>query len=186
MAGLAAGKAMPVPVQLTLKERWAINASDSQFNALSGAIGGFTSGIVTCPLDVIKTKLQAQGGFARHGAGHHPRIYKGLFGTASVIWNQEGLRGLYRGLGPIIMGYLPTWAVWFTVYNKSKLFLGEYHRRLLAQWMGKSALVLTRRYRQLICGQLLVVHHSRGQQHHSHEPDLGYQNPSDVTIYKPR
>ena len=130
MAGLAAGEAMPDPVQLTLKERWAINASDSQFNALSGAIGGFTSGIVTCPLDVIKTKLQAQGGFARHGAGH-PRIYKGLFGTASVIWNQEGLRGLYRGLGPIIMGYLPTWAVWFTVYNKSKLFLGEYHSRLL-------------------------------------------------------
>jgi solute carrier family 25 folate transporter 32 len=127
LAGLAAGEAMPGPVQLTLKERWAVNASDSQFNALSGAIGGFTSGIVTCPLDVIKTKLQAQGGFSTHGSGH-PRIYKGLFGTASVIWNQEGLRGLYRGLGPIIMGYLPTWAVWFTVYNKTKLFLGDYHK----------------------------------------------------------
>jgi solute carrier family 25 (mitochondrial folate transporter), member 32 len=25
------------------------------------------------------------------------------------------------------MGYLPTWAVWFTVYNKSKIWLGQYH-----------------------------------------------------------
>lgn len=113
-------------------ERWAVQASDSQFNALSGAIGGFTSGIVTCPLDVIKTKLQAQGGFAaiqkgRH-VGHH-KVYEGLVGTSRVIWREEGLRGMYRGLGPIIMGYLPTWAVWFTVYNKSKVVLGQHHRK---------------------------------------------------------
>lgn len=127
-AGLAASDAMPSPTQLTFKERWAVNASDSQLNALAGAIGGFTSGIVTCPLDVIKTKLQAQGGFAQHGS-RHTRVYKGLIGTASVIWNQEGIRGLYRGLGPIVMGYLPTWAVWFTVYNRTKRFLSEYQSR---------------------------------------------------------
>jgi solute carrier family 25 folate transporter 32 len=119
---------MPVSNQLTIEERWAVSATDSQFNALSGAIGGFMSGIVTCPLDVIKTKLQAQGGFTAEGT-QRPRVYNGLFGTASVIWRDEGLRGMYRGLGPIIMGYLPTWAVWFTVYNRSKLVLGEYHRK---------------------------------------------------------
>ncbi|KAJ4302387.1 hypothetical protein N0V88_002531 [Collariella sp. IMI 366227] len=117
---------MPDPNRITVKERWAIRASDSQFNALAGAIGGFTSGVVTCPLDVIKTKLQAQGGFATQGQRHR-RVYKGLFGTANIIWKEEGIRGLYRGLGPIVMGYLPTWAVWFTVYNKTKKFLGEYH-----------------------------------------------------------
>ncbi|KAK4147951.1 mitochondrial carrier domain-containing protein [Dichotomopilus funicola] len=126
-ARLAATEAMSDSTPLTAWERWAVGASESQFNALSGAVGGFTSGIVTCPLDVIKTKLQAQGGFASQLPAGHTRVYKGLFGTASVIWNQEGLRGMYRGLGPIIMGYLPTWAVWFTVYNKSKRFLGEYH-----------------------------------------------------------
>lgn len=88
------------------------------------------SGVVTCPLDVIKTKLQAQGGFTAaqkaQDAGRHV-VYKGLIGTGSVIWREEGLRGMYRGLGPIIMGYLPTWAVWFTVYNKSKNWLSEHH-----------------------------------------------------------
>ena len=121
---------MQDPGQLTHLERWAINASDSQFNALAGAIGGFTSGIVTCPLDVIKTKLQAQGGFAMVQKGRHvghTKVYEGLVGTARVIWRDEGIRGMYRGLGPIIMGYLPTWAVWFTVYNKSKKWMAQYH-----------------------------------------------------------
>ncbi|KAJ9157151.1 hypothetical protein NKR19_g3819 [Coniochaeta hoffmannii] len=118
------------PPRVNVLERWAAHASDSQFNALAGAIGGFTSGVVTCPLDVIKTKLQAQGGFAavqkgRH-VGHH-KVYEGLFGTARVIWREDGLRGMYRGLGPIIMGYLPTWAVWFTVYNKSKVWMAQHH-----------------------------------------------------------
>lgn len=109
---------------LTAFERWAARASDSQFNALAGAIGGFTSGVVTCPLDVIKTKLQAQGGLsAQKGL---PRKYNGLVGTATVIWREEGLRGMYRGLGPIILGYLPTWAVWFTIYNKSKTVISQY------------------------------------------------------------
>lgn len=113
--------------RITSFERWAARSSDSKFNALAGAIGGFTSGIVTCPLDVIKTKLQAQGGLNTVQRGRHVRVYKGLVGTASIIWKDEGLRGMYRGLGPIILGYLPTWAVWFTVYNKSKTTLGEYH-----------------------------------------------------------
>ncbi|GAB1315174.1 hypothetical protein MFIFM68171_05384 [Madurella fahalii] len=129
----AVGETMPDPGELTLSEKWAVQASDPQFNALSGAVAGFTSGVVTCPLDVIKTKLQAQGGFIAQAAEHrHTRIYKGLFGTASVIWREEGLRGLYRGLGPIVMGYLPTWAVWFTVYNKSKKLVGQYQQNDLA------------------------------------------------------
>ena len=110
-------------------QKWAARSSDSRFNAVAGAVGGFTSGVVTCPLDVIKTKLQAQGAYRPLQNGGHvgqPRLYKGLVGTASVIWREEGLRGMYRGLGPIVMGYLPTWAVWFTVYNETKVWAGQY------------------------------------------------------------
>lgn len=91
----------------------------------SGGIAGVASGIVTCPLDVIKTKLQAQGGFARRNArvGDAATIYRGIFGTAKTIWVDEGVRGLYRGLGPMILGYLPTWAVYLTVYEKAKDYL---------------------------------------------------------------
>ncbi|KAG9255807.1 mitochondrial carrier domain-containing protein [Emericellopsis atlantica] len=114
----------------TLLQRWAARAPDSQFHATAGAVGGFTSGIVTCPLDVIKTKLQAQGGYTPVDKGRHaghPKLYNGLVGSARVIWREEGIRGLYRGLGPIVLGYLPTWAVWFTVYNEAKTVLGHHY-----------------------------------------------------------
>ena len=81
------------------------------------------SGIVTCPLDVIKTKLQAQGGFIKHKGGKYSRsslAYRGIFGTASTIWKEEGVRGMYRGLGPMLLGYLPTWAVYLSVYDSSR------------------------------------------------------------------
>jgi solute carrier family 25 folate transporter 32 len=97
---------------------------DGPVNALCGAVAGVASGIVTCPLDVIKTRLQAQGSFRpRMYTGPTRAVYKGLTGTARVIWTQDGVRGLYRGLGPMLLGYIPTWAVYMSTYESTKEFL---------------------------------------------------------------
>jgi len=94
---------------------------------LCGAFAGVASGIVTCPLDVIKTKLQAQGGFARRGgqSAETKALYRGMVGTGKMIFREDGLRGLYQGLGPMLMGYLPTWAVYLAVYDKSREYFYE-------------------------------------------------------------
>lgn len=89
-----------------------------------GAMGGMASGIVTCPLDVIKTRLQAQGSFrrsVRNGQGSNA-LYNGMLSTARTIWREDGIRGMYRGLGPMLLGYLPTWAVYMAVYDSSREF----------------------------------------------------------------
>jgi solute carrier family 25 folate transporter 32 len=90
---------------------------------MSGAAAGMASGIVTCPLDVIKTRLQAQGAWRRSAMrpGAQP-LYHGLVGTAKTIIIQDGLKGLYRGLGPMLLGYLPTWAVYMTIYDSSRTY----------------------------------------------------------------
>ncbi|PLN75810.1 mitochondrial carrier protein [Aspergillus taichungensis] len=94
---------------------------DSYITPFCGASAGVASGIVTCPLDVIKTKLQAQGGFARRGGQVGAKtLYRGMLGTGRIIVRQDGLRGLYQGLGPMIFGYLPTWAVYLAVYDRSR------------------------------------------------------------------
>jgi len=41
---------------------------------------------------------------------------------------QEGVRALWRGIGPILVGVIPARAVYFATYSKSK--------PLLAEWMG--------------------------------------------------
>lgn len=103
---------------------WALWLPEVYVVPICGGLAGAASGIVSCPLDVIKTKLQAQGGFRamRNGVKLSNIAYRGVQGTAQMIWKEEGLRGMYRGLGPMLLGYVPTWAVYLTVYNKAQRY----------------------------------------------------------------
>jgi solute carrier family 25 folate transporter 32 len=99
--------------------------TDDNINAMSGAVAGVIAGVAVCPLDVAKTRLQAQGGFTAMMRNSDPTVgtrskYSGLIGTLTTIYKEERIRGLYRGLGPIIIGYIPTWTVYFTLYEKTK------------------------------------------------------------------
>ena len=130
---------------------------------IAGAGAGLVSSVVTCPLDVVKTKLQAGGANAGRGPSglvgqsnsssrssslslslsfhsltlallslpHSPTLVTHALdhvrryalhhaGTAKHIWLNDGFRGFYRGLGPTIIGYLPTWAIYFTMYDLIK------------------------------------------------------------------
>ncbi|KAJ5610311.1 hypothetical protein N7510_007030 [Penicillium lagena] len=113
-----------------------------------GASAGVASGIVTCPLDVIKTKLQAQGGFARRGAQVEAKtLYRGMLGTGRIIWREDGIRGLYQGLGPMLLGYLPTWAVYLAVYDRSR----EYFYDQTGSWW------LSRGYASITAGACSTI-----------------------------
>ncbi|KAF2002717.1 mitochondrial folate transporter-like protein/carrier [Amniculicola lignicola CBS 123094] len=108
---------------------------NSSVNAFCGASAGIASGIVTCPLDVIKTRLQAQGAFRPRTLGRPSRqVYQGLVGTAKVIWFEDGVRGMYRGLGPMLLGYIPTWAVYMTMYDFSKDY---FYPRMENKWLSR-------------------------------------------------
>ncbi|KAH7153621.1 mitochondrial carrier domain-containing protein [Dactylonectria macrodidyma] len=123
----------PTAPAISPVKRWATNATDTQLNAFSGAVSGLASGIFTCPLDVIKIRLQAQGSLVpthayaalKSQSRAHHELYSGLFKTARIIWRGEGLHGMYRGIGPLVLGYLPTWAIWFTVYQQSKVIIRQ-------------------------------------------------------------
>ncbi|KAF2663809.1 mitochondrial folate transporter-like protein/carrier [Microthyrium microscopicum] len=112
---------------------------ESTVNSLCGAVAGMASGFVTCPLDVIKTRLQAQGSFRRimrPGGAPPSALYRGFLGTARTIWIQDGLRGMYRGLGPMLLGYLPTWAVYMSVYDEARTYWAK-HVVPENKWTGK-------------------------------------------------
>lgn len=94
--------------------------SENQLVTLAGAASGFLAGVVVCPLDVVKTRLQAQE------SGTH---YRGFLGTFKTIFREEGLSGLYKGVVPVTVGYLPTWAIYFTVYERAKGFYPGYFSR---------------------------------------------------------
>jgi len=103
-----------------------IPLNDAKLTALCGALSGFISGIIVCPLDVAKTRLQAQGLQSSENL-----YYRGVIGTMSTIVRDEGVRGLYKGLVPIILGYFPTWTIYFSVYEPAK----EYYSVLFPSWV---------------------------------------------------
>ena len=109
--------------------------SPNQLVTLAGAASGFLAGVVVCPLDVVKTRLQAQGAGYRERNPKSPRQvpkYSGFIGAFKTILREEGVRGLYRGLVPITIGYLPTWTIYFTVYERAKVFYPKFIREHFA------------------------------------------------------
>ncbi|EMR10158.1 hypothetical protein PNEG_01432 [Pneumocystis murina B123] len=53
------------------------------------------------------------------------KAYKGFYNTLLRIWFEEGIRGFYRGLGPLMAGYFPTWGIYFTIYERCKDIYGR-------------------------------------------------------------
>ncbi|KAJ3273088.1 hypothetical protein HDV01_004865 [Terramyces sp. JEL0728] len=90
-------------------------------NALSGGTAGLVAAVITCPLDMIKLRLQNRVSS------------KSTIEIFMEIWKIDGIRGLYRGVFPTAAGYLPSWVplslmqgIFFTVYDYSKK-KGERH-----------------------------------------------------------
>lgn len=87
--------------------------SETQLITMAGAASGFIAGVFVCPLDVVKTRFQATS------QQYH---YTGFLDALKTILRDEGVKGLYRGVIPVTVGYLPTWAIYFTIYEKAKNF----------------------------------------------------------------
>ncbi|KAF0852846.1 mitochondrial solute carrier family 25 (mitochondrial folate transporter) member 32 [Andalucia godoyi] len=102
------------------------NVSSSVFdNAIAGSLAGATTAVITCPLDVVKARMQVQ--ILQKGIS--PK-YSGIIRSATLIAREEGFRGLYKGLSPTLMALSPSWAVYFTTYEWTKRRLREEYRYL--------------------------------------------------------
>ncbi|OAY61874.1 nicotinamide adenine dinucleotide transporter 1, chloroplastic isoform X1 [Manihot esculenta] len=94
-------------------------------NAGAGAAAGVIAATFVCPLDVIKTRFQVHG-LPKLDNGSIKGIKGSLIvGSLEQIKQKEGLRGMYRGLGPTVLALLPNWAVYFTIYEQLKCFLSS-------------------------------------------------------------
>ena len=74
---------------------------------------GFVAAGVSClalqPIDVLRTRMQA-GQYQGRSSVH----------AMKTLFSKEGVRGLWRGIGPSLAGVAPTRAVHFQVYGWAK------------------------------------------------------------------
>ncbi|KAI8903768.1 mitochondrial carrier domain-containing protein [Gorgonomyces haynaldii] len=97
----------PMYEQLKLLIRHQFNSIDL---LLASSISKFIASAVTYPHEVVRTRLQTQIGFTTIK-------YKGLLRTLGVIITEEGLSGLYKGLGANLIRTVPAAAISIYTYE---------------------------------------------------------------------
>uniref|UniRef100_A0A6I8N3G8 Solute carrier family 25 member 36 n=1 Tax=Ornithorhynchus anatinus TaxID=9258 RepID=A0A6I8N3G8_ORNAN len=104
---------------------------DTLVHLFAGGCGGTVGAILTCPLEVVKTRLQSSSVTLYisevqlntvNGAsvGRVARVSPGPLHCLKMILEKEGPRSLFRGLGPNLVGVAPSRAIYFAAYSNCK------------------------------------------------------------------
>uniref|UniRef100_A0A6G1SL28 Solute carrier family 25 member 36 n=1 Tax=Aceria tosichella TaxID=561515 RepID=A0A6G1SL28_9ACAR len=92
---------------------------DTFIHLLAGGTAGTIGAIVTCPLEVIKTRLQSSNKATLNV--DNPNMIK----CFTSIVKSEGWRALFKGLGPNLVGIAPSRAIYFSTYSSVKNLLNQ-------------------------------------------------------------
>lgn len=88
---------------------------DSLYNFSLGSVAGAIGATIVYPIDLIKTRMQAQ----------RVLIYKNSLDCFVKVLSKEGIRGLYSGLGPQLIGVAPEKAIKLTVNDLARSFFTD-------------------------------------------------------------
>ena len=106
----------------------------------AGGVGGTIGAIITCPLEVVKTRLQSSivslnftpcpvttTTTTTGATAATPRLTNHLFILRFIrhIVETEGTKALFKGLGPNLIGVAPSRAIYFSAYSTTKTFCNE-------------------------------------------------------------
>ncbi|XP_077205056.1 solute carrier family 25 member 36 isoform X2 [Paroedura picta] len=108
-----------------------MNQKDTCVHLFAGGCGGTVGAILTCPLEVVKTRLQSSSVTlyisevhlnTLNGASVNrvTRVSPGPLHCLKMILQKEGPRSLFRGLGPNLVGVAPSRAIYFAAYSNCK------------------------------------------------------------------
>ena len=103
-------------------------ALESGYNFALGSLAGAFGAFMVYPIDLVKTRLQNQ-----RGALPGQRLYKNSIDCFQKVFRNEGLRGLYSGVLPQLVGVAPEKAIKLTVNDLVRNYLTDKQGKI---WWG--------------------------------------------------
>lgn len=102
-------------------------AIDPVTHFIAGGIAGAAGTTITCPLEVVKTRLQSEmSNFinplvsSEMGSSGTTVLLPRSLGYLRHVLKTEGYKALFRGLSPSLFGIIPTRALYFMSYFQAK------------------------------------------------------------------
>lgn len=92
---------------------------------ISGCIGGLAQVFITCPVELVKIKLQTETGHNVKFGNKHEHDYHGSVDCLKRVYNQTGLKGCYKGLTVCMFRDIPSSGLYILLYEK---LLSWYHQ----------------------------------------------------------
>ncbi|KAG8168922.1 hypothetical protein KVR01_001671 [Diaporthe batatas] len=155
---------------------------------LAGAAAAFAVDLVVYPLDTVKTRLQSQDylkTFSRSASASHASA-----GHASG----SVFRGLYQGVGSVVIATLPAAGLFFTTYEATKPFYAGLSSALpghaalptplvhsLASGTAEMASCLVLTPAEVIKQNAQMIRSSRGS---GPEPSRGWRNSTSIQAFR--
>ncbi|RYP02649.1 hypothetical protein DL764_005694 [Monosporascus ibericus] len=94
--------------------------AESAYNFTLGSLAGAFGAFMVYPIDLVKTRMQNQ-----RGADPGQRLYKNSVDCFRKVITNEGVRGLYSGVFPQLVGVAPEKAIKLTVNDLARGFLTD-------------------------------------------------------------
>jgi solute carrier family 25 (mitochondrial thiamine pyrophosphate transporter), member 19 len=88
-------------------------------DAAAGIMASVLSKTAVYPLDTTRKRLQVQGPTRSRYVHRNIPLYSGVLSTLSLIWKNEGRRGMYRGLTVSLIKAAPASAVTMWAYERT-------------------------------------------------------------------
>jgi solute carrier family 25 carnitine/acylcarnitine transporter 20/29 len=107
---------------------------------LCGSLAGVNCGVVCCPVEMVRSRLQLQrgnygimsrlgtsssSGKAMSSSSSKPPQFCGAFDVLRQVYRSHGIRGVFRGLNVTMLREVPANAVYFSAYEA---VLRHYHK----------------------------------------------------------
>ncbi|KAI4347012.1 hypothetical protein L6164_007864 [Bauhinia variegata] len=100
---------------------------------VAGSLSGGTAVLFTYPLDLIRTKLAYQlvssPKLNAQGLVNNEQVYRGILDCFAKTYKEGGIRGLYRGVAPTLVGIFPYAGLKFYFYEEMKRHIPEEHKK---------------------------------------------------------